>query len=91
MCMISLPVVHHHQSVRRNIVTLWTSKDIPAGIPMSWKLMLLPLNMRFLDVLFVFVGQMVRLITYRHLPRLLILQRRRRFPLIRPDGYKDWS
>jgi hypothetical protein len=46
----------HHQSVRRNFVALWTGRDIPAGIPMSWKASLLRLNNAVLGRPFCFRG-----------------------------------
>jgi len=49
------PTVHPPSDRQLESVTLWSGKDIPAGIPMNPKLSLLVLNMRFLDCLFVFV------------------------------------
>jgi hypothetical protein len=46
----SVTTVYPPSDRRVEFVALWTGKDIPAGIPLSPKLSLLGLNMRFLDV-----------------------------------------
>jgi hypothetical protein len=79
--------VHPPSDYRLESVVLWSGKDIPAGIHMDPKLSLLVLNMRFLDGLFVLVGQMDTIICgiFLHCFESLMT---RRLPLIRPDGYK---